>query len=485
MRNIVLFFIGLVFSFQALRTDAIDYTTTAESVSWNGAYTSVADGFEAMLYNPAGIYMSTRRFGINLLGSGGFRVYNNTFSTDDIIESLVISESSDPDITNLINKKLFLMPAFGMDMGMSLRNVLFMTFMKFNNFSLGVSLINKFDGNIILSKSIFETVLQNLTLAKPLEAGVKSSSLFYTDLGVSLSTRVGFIEKLIPVEAIYAGITSHVYIPLFYSVFDTSLMFQTGEPDLVTGLYSYKASVKGKMTVSGNYGVMELFKLVMAGDFIPAEVPEFIKVMVGSDGTAGWGLGFDIGTIVKVNSFFKVGLSVTDIGFFVFPESSIANLDFNVSVSPTRIQEFANDFASDLQAAIGTKMQKVPTATFFIPDTAIRSGVAFTPLRNKNMDLLVALDISVSNFNKLLTNEYVTFNFSSGLEFRLKKGLFEFPIRTAFNYNSQANVPSISMGSGIHIGPIKLVFGIKGLEILISDWGAKEFSMGFDFDFEF
>lgn len=476
--------ITVLFFVLTVNINSLDYITTAESVSWNGAYTSVSDGFEAMLYNPAGIYMSTTRFGLNLLGSYGFRFYNNTFATADFIELYKKLLSDNPDITKLINKKLEMMPDYGVDTGISARNVSLMTFMRFNNFSIAFSIINKFDGSFVFSKSIFETVLQNLSLSKPLTAGIKSSAVMYTDIVFSMSSRAAFMEKVLPVDAVYVGFSGHFYLPVNFTIFDTSLKFRTGTPDETTGLYSYHANVKGKLHTSGNTIVSEISKQILNN--VPDNtIPDIMSSILSAEGTFAWGLGTDLGIIVAVNNFFRFGISATDIGFFVFPASSSANLDFKVSINPTRFQEFSKDLGEELEKSINTGLESNNQATFFIPSTAVRSGVAFTPLKNKNLDLKLALDLSVSNFNKLLTNEYVTFNFSTGLEVRPKVKIFEFPIRTAFNYNSQANVASLSLGSGLHIGPMQLVFGVKGLEILISDWGAKEFAIGFDFKFEF
>ena len=114
------FYVAIILFFLCVNSFyAIDYITTAESISWNGAYTTVSDGMEAMLYNPAGIFLSTRRFGLNILGSYGFRLYNNVFSSDDFIKMYEILGSDEPDITKVINNKLEHMPHFGMTMGLS------------------------------------------------------------------------------------------------------------------------------------------------------------------------------------------------------------------------------------------------------------------------------------------------------------------------------------------------------------------------------
>ena len=205
--------------------------------------------------------------------------------------------------------------------------------------------------------------------------------------------------------------------------------------------------------------------------------------MVSGDGTVGLGFGVDMGFIVCLNRYFRLGFSVTDIGFFVFPESNLSTFNFDVEINLTRFQAFAKDLGEELEKNIKSKMKRVKEPQFFVPDTAIRTGLAYIPVHNKNIDLLLAVDISLSSFDKILLDQYICFNFSTGLEARPKVSIFEFPFRMAFNYNSQANIASLSLGSGLCIGPVILNFGIKGLEILISEWGAKGFSMGVDLKF--
>ncbi|HOV13921.1 MAG TPA: hypothetical protein PK771_06530, partial [Spirochaetota bacterium] len=116
---------------------------------------------------------------------------------------------------------------------------------------------------------------------------------------------------------------------------------------------------------------------------------------------------------------------------------------------------------------------------------AIRCGIAITPPPNKYFDLIFAADISVSDLNRAVNLEYPAFNFATGVEFTPKINWFSLPLRVAFNYNSEANTPSFSFGTGLHLGPVEMEIGVKGLEVLFIGLGAKELLVGFDLKFEF
>src|SRR4030066_1080993 len=88
MKNKSLYIVVLLI-FLTLRLFPLNYITTAESISWNGAYSSIADGFEAMLYNPAGLYFTSTKYGFNIFGSYGVRLYSNSMSSDDLIKAFL------------------------------------------------------------------------------------------------------------------------------------------------------------------------------------------------------------------------------------------------------------------------------------------------------------------------------------------------------------------------------------------------------------
>lgn len=474
-------FISLLFLLlitPAFKINGVNYTGSAESISWNGAYTSVADGFEAMLYNPAGVYMTDRKFGLNLFGSYGLRAYNNVFSTDDLIDVGKIITVGNQDITDIITRKLNIMPPLGMDMGLDMTAAPIMTYIKLESFALSIAMIPKTSFTVTVGKEIFTTVLQDLDLTKELDFEVKSTLLQYIDLNFGLSTRARFIEKYVAVEAIYTGINLHVYLPTAYMNFSGKTTIKAGDPDPTTGIYTYDASFKGTIAASGNYIMSALLK--NAGIKQDA-----LNNLFNNMGTAAWGLGLDLGFIIKFNRFVRYGLSITDVGFLVFPESASGTLRYNMNLNPTRMVDFAYTFRDSLSTEIADSIDRSTTAQFFMPQTAIRTGVGVTPIRNKSLGLIIAADISLSDLNRIINGGYATFNFAAGFELSPKINWFEVPFRMAINYNSQANVASLSLGTGLHLGPVEMELGLKGLEALISDWGAKEFAVGVDFKLEF
>ena len=115
----------------------------------------------------------------------------------------------------------------------------------------------------------------------------------------------------------------------------------------------------------------------------------------------------------------------------------------------------------------------------------MRTGVSFTPVYNRYFDLILALDISVSDFYKITFDGYPTFAVATGIEFSPKFGWFRMPIITAFNFNTESLGPSFSFGMGLHLGAIKMMIGIKGLEGLIEGYGSNDLAFGFDLKFEF
>src|SRR4030065_1579146 len=104
-------FLIIIFVFLSLKVFSINYITTAESISWNGAYTSVADGFEAMLYNPAGLDFSKTRYGFNIFGSYGIRFFSNSMTSDHVIKMLLTMQAEENlSESGVIDKILYFIP---------------------------------------------------------------------------------------------------------------------------------------------------------------------------------------------------------------------------------------------------------------------------------------------------------------------------------------------------------------------------------------
>lgn len=458
---------------------SLDYNTTAESVSWNGAYSSVADGFEALLYNPAGLYFTDRRFGLNFMGSWTVRGYNNVFSSDDVINMLQKLETSNPDLTNFINGSITKMPDYGLTAGVDLSLMNILMYMKKEKFALGFGVVPKTSVSMTLGKPLFTTLFQDLDLTSKISVPIHMYSLQYIDTFFTLSTRARFLERHMPVEAIYVGMTNHLYIPTAYANFLGKIEIEEGEPDPSLGLSTFNLGLKGNMVAGGNLAVTYPLSMLPAMNFEP------VSSLLQNGGSVAFGLGWDFGFLIQFNRVVRFGLAFTDVGFMVFPSVAKKRLNVDVTFNPTNIGEFASTLPGQFSLALQEGIEKDMTPTFFLPDTAIRTGLGITPINHKRFNFVIAADASISDFYRIINSGYAVFNFGLGVEFAPKYKWFEMPLRASFNYNSQTNVPSLSTGMGFYFGPIQFEFALKGLEALIRYWGTREVMIGFDFKTEF
>lgn len=456
----------------------LNYITTAESISWNGAYTSVADGFEALLYNPAGLYFTQAKYGINILGSYGFRFYTNSLSSDDF-RKLFQAMQTGQNITKsgVLDNILLFMPATGFDLGMDFSGANIMTYFKYNKFSLGISFIPKTYMTTVLSRELFTTIFQRFDLTEPLDLNMKVSAVQYLDLNVSLSTRAEFLEKVIPVEKIFVGMSGHFYFPTFYTRTNSLIRLSAGKPDSKGFIDNYIFRIKGGVLYGGNRAATEIVKNIPAS-------PQYLGAYSNYGGSAAFGLGFDFGFLIQFNRFFRLGFAVTDIGFMVFPHMAKVDMDLTADLNLDNATSFVNTIMTKTQNALQDDDEVTYASTeWLMPNTAVRFGIALTPF--KSGILTVAADISISDLNRIALQEYPTFNFSTGVEFLPGYKWFAFLLRVAFNYNSQANNASFSFGTGLYLGPVEMEIGVKGLEFLFLNLGAKEVAVGVDFKFEF
>ena len=185
------------------------YMTTATSISWSGAFASIADGLEATLYNPAGVAMSRSKVGLNILGSYSLRYYNNSFSTNHVIKFLQKNAAGE-NMTDFFHGIIEYMPSTGFNTGAELSILNFMSFFKFKHFALGISILPKTKLDMSLSKSLFTTLFDSINLSDKLSMGASMSMLQYFDFNGSISTRVKFLEKAMHVDGVYAGIYSNI-----------------------------------------------------------------------------------------------------------------------------------------------------------------------------------------------------------------------------------------------------------------------------------
>ena len=304
------------------------------------------------------------------------------------------------------------------------------------------------------------------------------------DLNFNLSTRAKFIEKVIPVEAIYVGMTGHFYFPTILVNAKASGLIKSGIAN-DTGISTFDLGVTGELNLGGLVPhILNLANLNSSAlGIIPQNMSGTLDEIIKKSQSTGFGLGLDMGFVVKFNKIFKLGVSLTDIGFISIPQSTNISISLTKNIDPMNINSFTDSITSDLMNSLGNISNANPF--FYMMPLAIRCGVALSPPPNKYFDILVALDLSVSDLNRAVNQEYPAFNFATGVEFTPKVFWVLFPLRVAFNYNSEANAPSFSFGSGLYLGPVEMEIGIKGLEVLFVGLGTKEVVLGFDFKFEF
>ena len=440
-----------------------------------------------MLYNPAGLYFTDAKYGLNILGSYGVRVYCNSMSSDDLIKMLgTMAAGENLSSSGVLDKVLLNIPEVGFDIGCNISTGNIMTYFKFKKFSLGLSFIPKTYVTFLIEKSFFTTIFQSLDLTKPINFGLKATAVQYLDFNLILSTRALFLEKVIPVDAIYVGMAGHFYFPtLFAKMSSANVRLSSGTPDSETGFIdNYQLRLRGDMVVGANAGVTQIFKYISTPNSgFGSYVDDYAGSILSYAGSAAFGLGFDVGFMIKFNRFIRLGFSATDIGFIVFPQTARMSLDVTADIGLETIANFTNTFTDKMEDEFLNNNASAGAVEWWMPDTSIRIGVALTPL--KNGMITIAADISITDLNRLVNGEYPTFNFSTGIELLPGYKWFAAPVRVAFNYNSQSNMPSFSFGLGLYFGPVEMEIGVKGLEFLITDWGAKEVCIGVDLKFEF
>lgn len=136
---IVLFFITAAFTL---------FAETTRSVGTAKANSATDKGFDALRFNPASLVFTERRFGISpwVWPNLYLRVYNNTFSSDDVLH---INEN--PSITDFVSERLSLMPESGLDGGVQFEFFNTLCYINFSNWNTpsyqnGALKLTKYEG---------------------------------------------------------------------------------------------------------------------------------------------------------------------------------------------------------------------------------------------------------------------------------------------------------------------------------------------------
>ena len=452
--------------------------TTGKSVAFYGANASVCDGFDALLYNPAGLFMTDSDYGFNFLGSYGIRYYSNSITSDELLDFfIVMKQGRNLSRSGVINEMLTFIPDYGFDFGANASVGNIMVYKNFKNFGIGFSFVPKTEVTIFGTKSLFHSFLEKLDLTKKLSFETKLVALQYLDLNISLSTRAKLLEKkLKAVDKIYIGLNQHFYFPTLFLKSNSQFTMKDAGPNDEGVIDKYKVNMNTDLIVAG-YGIGIL-------NSIPFFKEKYNKLFENKTGS-GFGIGYDMGFIVEFNNYVKIGFSITDLGFIIFPTAVHASVDNSQELELDSIGAIGDSIINGMIGKVEDDDEIEEKTEIWMPGTAIRVGISVDPLKNKKGFLTIMNDISICDFNRILNGSYPTFSISTGLELKPKYKKFAAPLRIAYNYNTQANIGALSLGLGLYFGVVHLDFGIKGLEILIYDLGAREFCCAFDLTFIF
>ncbi|MBN2545497.1 MAG: hypothetical protein JXB50_06855, partial [Spirochaetes bacterium] len=337
----------------------------------------------------------------------------------------------------------------------------------------------------------FRTIFQKLDLTKENYYDIKFYALNYIDFNLSLSTRAKFLEKRLPIEKIFTGMSVHFYLPTLYLRSKAATRIGPGKLNTSSGFYdSYDIRMRGDLIAATNGSLTNSyqtsFDLVSSNfdsDSVQHDSLKYLVEVLNYSNTVAFGLGVDLGFILQFNRFIKLGFAATDVGFMVFPSAGKVNFDVDFELETSNAFNFFDQFISNLRNDLYNEEITRGNIEWIMAPTAFRLGVAVTPFK-KNI-FTWSTDISISDMNNISLIGYPTFNVSTGIEILPGYNWFAIPLRAAFSYNTQANFPSFSFGIGLYLGPVEMDIGVKGLEALISNFGAKEVCVGADLKFVF
>ncbi len=349
----------------------------------------------------------------------------------------------------------------------------------FNNLAIGFGGRLRYESNIMIGKSILNSLFKELSL----EDGLMLDGSFYfreyIDLFISASYRLEFLEKKLPFQTrISVGLAQHVYIPTTLISFSGDFSFKKGEPSKNLGLYSYLVDFKGEAVIATSSAFKELFKLGK----------QDLTDMLANNSSFGFGLGWDLGYYMEFPFGIAAGFSVTDLGFIVFPTVSLASVTMNTKLDFSNLTKISDDLKN-----VVAKSPFTDGSYTFTPNTTMRLGAMIDPLKDtlKYFYIVGGMNFSLHSFNKIALRGYPTFEWSNAIDFGPKIPFatkafdIRFPVRLGILYSTDTDFPSISTGLGFLAGPVSLEMGIQGLEFLIRKWGMKSIVISLDMKYAF
>ena len=445
--------------FLATGLNAQFYNDSARSTAMSGAHSAATyDGFEAMLYNPAGLAGGQDRFGLHIMGTLGMNLYANSFNLTSVVEVMEQLQSGKSNIEGFISgmreQNLFT----GAQAGLTMNYNLFKFFFRTKYFSLGFSDTLKIRGRMFLGDDLFSTMFDKIDLSKKRSFGTIGADLmFYNDLNTTFSMYLWMLERKTPFRGFYVGGGVHWYTPIAHAsaafsgkLGKGSLGSKLDVSQVDANLYTYDLELEGKVSLASpiTYSWSDLNVPLKNGFGIP------------------FGLGFDLGIIIDFNKWVRAGFSVTDLGFMACPATKF-EVSKDIKLDLQNIGNIGSEF-SDISNAFSGGGKGTSEAV--LAPLSMRLGATATPYSNRFIDLECPLNFTVTDFDLIALGFLPTFGFSTGVEFTVKLGAFHIPLWTSIGYFTSSGV-SLGFGGGLHVGVWHLDFGLRGIEALMAPAG--------------
>lgn len=444
------------------------YSDSARSLAMNGSHSAASlDGFEAMMFNPAGLAAGKSSFGLNILGTLGLNVYSNSFdliTAVEIMEQLQAGNGNiEPFIDNMRKQNL----NTGIQAGLQMNYNLFKFFSQTKYFSFGFSDTLKMRARMFVGDDLFATVFDKIDLNGKQSLGTIGADLFlYNDFSTTFSMYLWMLERKTPFRGFYVGGGIHHYTPIAHASANFSGKLGKGSldskvdvDDVNANLYKYDLDLDGKVNIAS--------PAALCWDKFGVPVIQDLKNGTGIP----FGLGFDLGLIIDFNKWVRAGFSVTDLGFMMAPSTEVG-IDRTISIDVQNMGSVGDEFSKlvdDFKAGGvgGTEVVMAPLA--------MRLGATVTPYSNRFIELECPVTFTVTDFDLITLGFLPTFGVSGGVEFTVNAGIFSMPLWTSIGYFTSSGV-SIATGGGLHLGVCHFDLGVRGLESLMvttgnSAWG--------------
>lgn len=474
-RSLCILFLFSMLSF----ADAIQSSwQSAFSLGMSGSHSAVASGLEALAHNPAGMSTTPHRFGVNLFGNFTFDIMTNFFSFYDFVEILDKLKSDNPNVDDFFSRQLNWMSPNGINLTSAMSLSFFSFYAKLQSCHIGFSLDNKIIADVTVGKDLFLGIFDKLSLIQPLNEKFYGRFMWYQDFKFAISTKVPGVEKHLPIRGLYAGITGHFYLPIIYTSFYSDLTLHTDTPNDV-GLYTYSFDMDCNFVYGSVLG-KHIFKNVNLPEINMVDV----KSILENGGNFGMGAGIDLGVLVDINKYIKVGFSVTDLGFMFYAGKQSANIDTKVTLDILKAAEIIDslkNLINDFDTAKSTT-----DFEFFMPMTALHLGFSVSPLHRSDITVTLPLSFTVGDFYPVQFGDLPTFELATGIEVMPIFYWFDFPLRVSVGFSSASGFYT-GLGLGLHLGACQLELGVKGLEALFTDqpWMGRDFAFGCSVNFIF